>query len=184
MSDRVTKLEQVLKTKLPDNVKILPTENVEDYIKNTLVLNCTIEDYTKYNLDRHAYITAKKKEILSAVERTDPVEFILAEKFASILFSLEYLERKYPNTLLVTGESSLTNRFIIELEYTKTLLINQLTFIGNALVLKGETVDELLSFKRSRLPVHPTPTQTRRKKQTLSSIAGETVKAAQSKKGG
>jgi hypothetical protein len=132
-------------------VKAKTLDQALDTIENTQVLELhnSLEDYENFSLDKDTYITTLKTKLLKKTKRRDPLQIIMSEKLAGIVFHLDYLDRKYPNSMVVSGVSPKANKFVIELEYIKTLLLHQLSFLASALAITDEEINEVLVFQRN-----------------------------------
>lgn len=102
-----------------------------------------INNLEKHNLYREEFIENKKKEILKYINRRDPIAILLSEKLAGTLYSLEYLDKKYGNSIIISGKSSNANKFLMELEYTRTLLLQQMTILCNSLAFSEEDLENI-----------------------------------------
>lgn len=142
--EKLKQIKKQLSVDMSKEVKILKRDE-KDF--GTYELKCleypNLEDLESHNLYKEEYITKKKKEILDYVDRRDPLANILAEKLAGILFSMEYLDKKFGGSLTITGTSSNADKFVMELEYIKTLHLQQLAVIANALAFSEEEIENI-----------------------------------------
>lgn len=152
MTDKLKeRLKFLLNIRFSDSAQVLsPQEDPTDYLENTLVLKPTLSDYEQFGLDREAFIKSTKKLILKKINRRDPLIYIMAEKLADSLFQIEYLDKKFPEAIRVTGVSSASNRFVIELQYARTLLLQQVSTLSNGLGFLSDEIEEITFIRQNR----------------------------------
>lgn len=165
MGDVKKKLEDLLHVRFAKLAKIqLPKERLQPFLdKNLLLEDHTLINFERFGLKRDAFIKQTKSYILERSGRSDPLQTILAEKIAEALFHLSYLDDRYPNSILLAGETSLSNKFVIELEYIRTLLLHQISFLSDALSLTEGMLNEIKTIERDELSRSMPPTKAKRK---------------------
>lgn len=142
-----TKLERLLDIRFKTTSYILPEdiakEDIVPTLNNSITLDTTsISDYKQFSLDKDLYIKELKEKILERTKDRDAIQILTAEKYAIVSFQLEYIERKFPNSVLLLGQSEAANTFVTEIEYVKTMLMYQLCFLGSSLKISEEEINE------------------------------------------
>lgn len=171
MEPKRSKLERLLSIKFAKEADVLvpPIETNPE----SLVLSSNLNKYEDLVQDRVLYIKEMKKKLLERTNRRDPIHILLIEKLAAVMYDIEYLTNKFPNEVVIVGTKPTANSFIMELEYIKALLYNQLSFLADSLSFSDEEVDEIFIFTKQGDAVSIQPESTKEEKEDGTSTESE-----------